>query len=100
MGFLRSFYGGGGGGLREGRAGRRWDSRPVNIFGLFRRFRRGWGGELTPEVDAKTSNIPFLALLSGDQQWSALRNELKPVNSVLAVLLCATWRLRPAALQF
>lgn len=64
------------------------------------RYRRGWGGTLTPEMDAKTSNIPFVALLSGKQSWSDLYKELKGVNAGLAVLTCAMWRFRPGMLRF
>jgi len=50
------------------------------------RFRRGMGGSLEAEVDAKTSNIPFLALMTGNQQWSDLANEIKWTNAGLATL--------------
>ena len=49
--------------------------------------RRGWGGKLTPEVDAKTSGLPFVALLSGRQSWRDLLDELKLTNAALAVLV-------------
>ena len=44
------------------------------------RHRRGRGGALSPEKDAATSAVPFVALLSGAQSWAALADELKPVN--------------------
>ena len=50
------------------------------------RFRRGSGGWLTPEKDDITSNIPFLALISGKQSWTALKDEIKWTNAGLAVL--------------
>mmetsp|Transcript_15975 Transcript_15975/g.47658 ORF Transcript_15975/g.47658 Transcript_15975/m.47658 type:complete len:245 (-) Transcript_15975:35-769(-) len=53
------------------------------------RHRRGMGGSLTPEREAATSGIPFLALLEGRQSWAALGEELKPVNSGLGVLASA-----------
>ena len=43
------------------------------------------GGELPAEIDAKTSAIPFVALFSGEQPWSALVTELKGLNTALAV---------------
>lgn len=61
------------------------------------RHRRGSGGQLTPEKEATTSNLPFLALLQGKQQWGALGGELKDTNAALAVaagLLLAMRRLR------
>jgi len=51
------------------------------------RFRRGEGGDLPPEIDWKTSNIPFLAFLLGRQQWSDLRKEMKVTNAGAALLL-------------
>ena len=51
------------------------------------RYRRGMGGELTPELDAKTSSIPFGALLSGAQLWGDLADELKWLNAAVAVAL-------------
>ena len=53
------------------------------------RHRLGRGGTLTPEKDAVTSGIPFVALLSGRQSWQKLGEELKPVNSAGAVGLSA-----------
>eukprot|EP00621_Florenciella_sp_RCC1693_P010660 CAMPEP_0182530468 /NCGR_PEP_ID=MMETSP1323-20130603/5932_1 /TAXON_ID=236787 /ORGANISM="Florenciella parvula, Strain RCC1693" /LENGTH=87 /DNA_ID=CAMNT_0024739767 /DNA_START=10 /DNA_END=270 /DNA_ORIENTATION=- len=41
------------------------------------RYRRGIGGELTPEVDRATSNVPFVALLRGKQSFEKLSDELK-----------------------
>ena len=45
------------------------------------RYRRGIGGELTPEVDRVTSNVPFVALLRGKQSFEKLGDELKWVNA-------------------
>jgi len=50
------------------------------------RYRRGLGGMLAPDVDAKTSCFPFVALLSGTQRWGDLAGELKATNAGLAVL--------------
>ncbi|KAL3902737.1 MAG: hypothetical protein SGARI_005696, partial [Bacillariaceae sp.] len=52
------------------------------------RFRRGMGGTLPPEYDCQTSNLPFVAMLTGKQGsgcWSALANEIKPLNAGLGV---------------
>ena len=43
------------------------------------------GGELPPDVDAVTSNLPFVALLQGRQSWSALAEEVKWLNCSVAV---------------
>lgn len=57
------------------------------------RFRRGMGGTLSPETDARTSNIPFLALLTGAQEeswlggWEKLGEEVKGLNVLAAVAL-------------
>ena len=53
------------------------------------RHRRGRGGTLTPEKDAATSAIPFVALATGRQPWGDLAAELKPVNSAAAVAVSA-----------
>lgn len=53
------------------------------------RHRRGVGGALSPERDAKTSGPPFLALLSGAQSWRALGEEMKPINSALGLSVSA-----------
>lgn len=60
------------------------------------RFRRGWGGTLTPEQESKTSNIPFVALLQGRQSWSALMDEMKWTNAGMAVTAAALIALRNA----
>lgn len=60
------------------------------------RFRRGMGGTLHPEYDCQTSNIPFLAMITGKQNgcWEGLGKELKPLNAALAVLASSAWILR------
>ena len=57
----------------------------VNGTHLDSRHRRGMGGSLSVEREAKTSGVPFVALLRGRQPWAPLLDELKPVNSVLAM---------------
>mmetsp|Transcript_24415 Transcript_24415/g.35695 ORF Transcript_24415/g.35695 Transcript_24415/m.35695 type:complete len:307 (+) Transcript_24415:22-942(+) len=57
------------------------------------RHLRGMGGTLSSEMNAVTSNVPFLALLSGKQDGDAgvmescrrLGTEMKPLNALLAV---------------
>eukprot|EP00527_Entomoneis_sp_CCMP2396_P001394 CAMPEP_0198138152 /NCGR_PEP_ID=MMETSP1443-20131203/1572_1 /TAXON_ID=186043 /ORGANISM="Entomoneis sp., Strain CCMP2396" /LENGTH=264 /DNA_ID=CAMNT_0043799807 /DNA_START=40 /DNA_END=834 /DNA_ORIENTATION=+ len=54
------------------------------------RFKRGMGGQLDPIIESQTSNIPFLALLSGKQgspitSFSNLQAETKPLNALIAV---------------
>jgi len=58
------------------------------------RYRRGMGGELPKEIDDVTSNIPFLAMLSGRQgdvteAIAACGKEIKPINAMLGVGLAA-----------
>lgn len=53
-------------------------------FHMDSRHRRGVGGSLTPEREAATSGMPFLALVEGRQSWTALAEDLKPVNSAVA----------------
>ena len=50
------------------------------------RYIRNSGGELPPEVDAVTSNVPFVALLQGHQSWGQLGAEMKWLNASLGVL--------------
>ena len=53
------------------------------------RYRRGIGGSLTVERDARTSNIPFYALLTGRQQWGKLVEEIKLPNCGVAMSIVA-----------
>lgn len=55
------------------------------------RFRRGLGGSLSPEYDAKTSNVPFVALLNNGG-WREL--EIKPLNALLATSVATVYVLR------
>ena len=49
------------------------------------RHRRGLGGELPPSRDNVTSNIPFMALLQGRQDWKTTWNELDHERAAIAV---------------
>jgi uncharacterized membrane protein len=51
------------------------------------RYRRGSGGQLTPEMESKTSNVPFVAIVQGRQSMSAVWAESKGLNALLALLL-------------
>lgn len=51
------------------------------------RYRRGSGGKLSPELDSISSNIPFVALVTGKQKWGDLLSEMKYTNAMLATLL-------------
>lgn len=60
------------------------------------RFRRGMGGTLSEEYDRVTSNIPFLAMLSGAQGnvLDVARDflgEVKPLNAMIAVGVSGIW---------
>lgn len=57
------------------------------------RYRRGMGGSLEKEIDDVTSTVPFVALLSGHQSWSALVSELKATNTVLALAVAGFFAL-------
>lgn len=61
------------------------------------RYRRGSGQLLTPEVEAKTSLLPFGGLLAGAQDKTALVEELKwtNVNSALVVAVLLALRRPP-----
>jgi uncharacterized membrane protein len=50
------------------------------------RYRRGNGGILTPEREAVTSNIPFVALLQGKQSFQEVADEMRWTNAALAAL--------------
>jgi uncharacterized membrane protein len=61
------------------------------------RFRRGMGGTLPPKYDCQTSNIPFVAMLTGKQGsgcWASLAQEIKPLNAALGLAMSALWILR------
>ena len=49
------------------------------------RYRRNIGGTLTPEKEKATSNIPFVALLAGRNDWYELFNELKKMNCLIGI---------------
>jgi uncharacterized membrane protein len=61
------------------------------------RFRRGMGGTLPPHYDCQTSNVPFLAMMTGKQGsgcWENLINEIKPLNAAIGVAASSLWILR------
>ena len=58
------------------------------------RFRRGMGGTLTPDMESKTSNIPFAALLMGRQDWGKLWHEFKGLNALLPALVVLALHVR------
>ena len=61
------------------------------------RYRRGMGGTLPPEHDTMTSNVPFLAMLTGAQgegAFSKLTIEAKALNAACGVGVAALWALR------
>lgn len=65
------------------------------------RFRRGMGGNLPNDVDCKTSNIPFAAMIAGkqdggdiQQSFVSLIEEGKGLNAVLALSAVGGWVLR------
>ena len=51
------------------------------------RYRRGSGGALSPEKDAVTSHVPFVALVTGRQSWTALFDEIKGLNATTAIAI-------------
>jgi uncharacterized membrane protein len=63
------------------------------------RFRRGMGGTLPPSYDCQTSNVPFVAMLTGKQGsncWGQLINEIKPINAAIGITMSMLWILRRA----
>jgi uncharacterized membrane protein len=59
------------------------------------RFRRQMGGYLSPERDARTSHIPFMALLQGRAgSWQNFADEIKWTNATVAVALVGLASLR------
>lgn len=57
------------------------------------RYRRNMGGTLTPEYDAMTSNVPFVALIKNGG-WKELGTEAKPLNALLATGIATVYVLR------
>lgn len=57
------------------------------------RFKRGIGGNITPELEARTSNVPFVGMVFGDQTsdggsvgaFTALGREIKGLNMTFGV---------------
>lgn len=58
------------------------------------RFRRSSGGVLTADMEAISSNVPFVALLTGRQSWKKLNEEMKWTNAGLAVAVAASIALK------
>jgi len=62
------------------------------------RFERGMGGTLSQEYKAKTSNIPFAAMIAGKQGSDAFQSlvvdESKILNAMVATSLAAIWVIR------
>ena len=61
------------------------------------RYARGMGGFMPPELAAKTSNVPFLAMATGAQgsgAFGALLDEAKLLNAACAAAAAALWLLR------
>lgn len=58
------------------------------------RYRRNSGGTLTPEFEGITSNIPFIALLSGKQSWIDLYNEIKWTNASIGLSIALAFAVR------
>ena len=57
------------------------------------RYRRNMGGTLPPEYDAKTSNMPFLAMMQHGG-WNELLAEFKPLNALVATSIATLWVFR------
>lgn len=60
------------------------------------RFRRGMGGTLDPHYDSVTSNVPFVAMLTGRQgaigkAANDLFQEIKPLNAAMAATAATFW---------
>lgn len=75
-----------------------WWSMPVLVAWIGgahtdSRYRRNMGGTLSPKYDAKTSNVPFLALIKNGG-WKELGAEVKPINALLATSVATVYVLR------
>lgn len=61
------------------------------------RFRRGMGGTMSPEHDAVSSNVPFMAMVTGQQGnfvesfQKLMTEEIKPLNAGLATAASTIW---------
>lgn len=59
------------------------------------RYRRGLGGTVNVDYDRQTSNIPFAAMLTGQQEANSMQiwitEEIKPLNAVIAVGVACVW---------
>lgn len=61
------------------------------------RFRRNMGGSLNPIMDAQTSNIPFGAMVTGQQGnvgesfLKLMTEEMKPLNAAIATAASTMW---------
>jgi len=58
------------------------------------RYRRNSGGVLTPEMEAVTSNVPFLAFIAGVQSWEQLFKEIKWTNAGVGLTVASAFALR------
>ncbi len=80
---------------------RAWLSMPIMVALIGgghtdSRHRRGMGGQLNPEVDAITSNVPFAAILTGQQGdfltvMGKVSEEVKGLNALLAMGVAASF---------
>eukprot|EP00747_Dinoflagellata_sp_TGD_P017220 gnl/TRDRNA2_/TRDRNA2_125676_c0_seq1.p1 gnl/TRDRNA2_/TRDRNA2_125676_c0~~gnl/TRDRNA2_/TRDRNA2_125676_c0_seq1.p1 ORF type:complete len:424 (+),score=89.36 gnl/TRDRNA2_/TRDRNA2_125676_c0_seq1:94-1365(+) len=57
------------------------------IGGAHQDYRYRISGKLSPEKDAATSGLPFLALLEGRQSWATLYEDMDKPNAAAATLL-------------
>lgn len=55
------------------------------------RFRRGIGGQMDPEYERKTSNVPFYAMIQQGTVAHWLQEEVKPLNAMIAIGLATIW---------
>ena len=58
------------------------------------RFRRGMGGTLDPYYESQTSNLPFVAMVTGKQgscTFGELVKEIKPLNAAVATAVATLW---------
>jgi len=70
------------------------------ILALHSERSQRFSGDLTPEMEATTSLVPFKALLDGRQSWAQFADEVVPVNAWTALGVAVLAAVRPPWLRW